>query len=352
MKVCLLAYHIAKSTGEGMPRYGAELFDELLKLGVDVEIVVKSEIKTPIIHDNFVIPVNVLKRLKNKTIFHAITARQSIYTPLFTKRCVVTIPDIIPLIEHKLGDSASPILATIYGKYVYNMAKRTTKIITISTLVRDELIKFLKIPKEKIEVVNFGINEQFKPLKVRRKGERIRIGYIGSLIPRKRVDLLIKSYKIFCDKFQDFDTELFIYGPLFNPFLKNQYNNLLKLANDLGLKNVYFKGFVEYGKLTEVYNSFDVFVFPTKYEGFGMPIMEAQRCGVPVITLKDGKIPEEVRKKTIVCNSLDDVAEKINELITNKNYKNKVISEALEYSKKFTWEMCAKETLEVYEELL
>jgi len=353
MKIFLMAYELTKNTWQGMPRYAAELYDEFLNLGLNVEFVAKGVIKTPILHDNFFIPYQVLRKSGRDTIFHAITARQSIYTPIITRRCVVTIPDIIPLIEGKIGDSSKPSLASLYGIYVYKMAKKTPKIITISSLVKDELINILKVPEEKIEVVNFGINEQFRPISGNNfKKEKFRIGYIGGLVKRKRVDILIESFKILIDKHPELDVDLFIYGQKYFKNLANQYPELLKLRKKLGLKNVRFEGLVPYDKIVEAYNSFDVFVFPSKYEGFGMPIMEAQRCGVPVITMEDAKIPDEVSLKTIKCKDKDEVADKIFELLTNENYKKKVVKDALKYSQKFTWERCAKETIKVYEELL
>ncbi len=351
MKVCLLAYEVSKSTGQGVCRYGAELYDELLRNGIDVELVTKKTIETPMIHDNFVIPFEIIKRLGKNFIFHSITPRQGIYTPLILRpKSIVTILDMIPLREQEIKDSPSPFLASIYGRYVYNMAKKARKIITISSLIKKEIIENLNVDESKIEIAHLAAGNQFKPLKV--KKEKLRVGYVGGLAPRKRVGILIKSFNILMKNHPDLDCELFIYGPKGETSLINEYPKLLEMTKQMGLKNVHFGGFVPYEKLVPTYNSLDVFVFPTKYEGFGMPIIEAQRCGLPVITMEDGNNPEEVVKKTIQCKDEKEVSEMIFRLLTDKKFKNKISKEGLKYSKRFTWENCAKKTIKVYEELV
>jgi len=350
MKVCLLTYEASKSTGQGVCRYGAELYDELLKNNIDVELVTKKIIETPMIHDNLVIPIEVIKRLGGNFIFHSITPRQGIYTPLISRsKSVVTILDMIPLREKEIKDSPSPFLASIYGRYVYNMAKKAKKIITISTLVKREIIETLKVEESKIEIAHLAAGNQFKPVKVKKK--KLRVGYIGGLAPRKRVGILIKSFNILMKDHPDLDCELVIYGPKGETSLINEYPKLFEMIKQMGLNNVHFDGFVPYEKLVPTYNSLDVFVFPTKYEGFGMPIIEAQRCGLPVITMKDGNNPEEVIKKTIQCGNETEVSEMIFKLLTDKKFRNKISKEGLKYSQRFTWENCAKKTIKVYEEL-
>jgi len=351
MKVCLLSYEIGKSTGKGMERYGAELYDGLLEAGVEVELVNKGCIKTPVIHDNLVVPSKVIRRLGKGYVFHSITPRQAMYIPFLARfKNVVTIPDIIPLIEKKMGDSPSPLLASLYGRYVYSMAKKSKLIITISHLVKNELVEHLGINESKIRVINFGINKQFRPVSVKKK--TLKIGYIGGLAPRKRVGILIKSFKIFTEKYPDIICELDIYGPKEKIGINNEYQELLKMVKKMKLNNVFFKGIIRDWEIVLGYNSFDVFVFPTIYEGFGMPIIEAQRCGIPVITMKDGKIPDEVVKETLICLDEEDVAEKIHKLLTNKNFRNKISRQGFKYSQKFTWDKCINETIKVYNELI
>ncbi len=351
MRVCLLAYQIGKSLGKGLERYGAEIYERLLKKEIKVDLVSKNFIKTPILHDNLVIPFSILKKYFKIDVFHAITPRQGIYLPLLTKkRSVVTIPDIIALMEDKIGDSKNELLSTAYGKFVYNSAKNCKEIITLSEQSKKEMIENLNIEAEKINVISLGVDNRFKEYKKKNK-KIFNIGYFGSLTKRKRVDMVLRSFKTFQDSYPEVRCKLEIYGSKKSLGLKSEYPTLVELKNKLKINDVYFKGFAPENKIVDIYNSFDVFVFPTVYEGFGLPIFEAQRCGVPVITIKNGKIPMEVKKETVQCIDKRNIAEKIYDLLTDEKFRNKIVNNGLKYSKKFTWERCVKETMKVYEKV-
>ena len=103
--------------------------------------------------------------------------------------------------------------------------------------------------------------------------------------------------------------------------------------------------------LVNIYDSFNVFVFPSLYEGFGLPILEAQSRGLPVIIYKYGKIPKEVRKYCFEAESPEHMAQII-ENIKENGYNEKLRKKATEYARSFTWEKCARETLEVYKKVL
>lgn len=105
-------------------------------------------------------------------------------------------------------------------------------------------------------------------------------------------------------------------------------------------------------ELASLYNSFDVMLFPSSYEGFGLPILEAQKCGVPVLILSDAKIPQEVTKKCVVCRDANDMAAKTLDLLEDPQNRSRISRAGIEYASQFTWENTVKQTLEVYEELL
>lgn len=353
MKVCLLTYQVGRSLGTGIERYAAELYDGLIRKGVDVDLVVKNDDLTgiPLIHDNVVIPIKSISKLDKKTVFHAISSRQTTHLPWISKkRSVVTINAVIPLMEVELGDSPLPRIAEAYGKYIFRMVRKTGRIIAVSSLVKKQLVEKLGADEDKITVVNYGINKQFKPMNVERKVKKV--GYIGGLTPRKRVDIVVKAFDIFTKNYPSINCELDIYGPKNPKTLTNEYPKLLEMKKKRGLDNVFFKGLIKDHEIVAGYNSFDTFIFPTVYEGFGLPMIEAQRCGIPVITMKDGNIPEEVIKKTIQCEDEEEAAEEIHKLLTNDKYRNKVSKEGLKYSQKFTWENCINKTIEVYKDLV
>ena len=100
-----------------------------------------------------------------------------------------------------------------------------------------------------------------------------------------------------------------------------------------------------------IYDSFDAFVFPSYYEGFGIPIIEAQSRGLPVIIYKYGKIPKEVRKYCFEAENSEHMAQIIEDLKEN-GYNEKLRKKATKYARTFTWEKCARETLEIYKKVL
>ena len=110
-------------------------------------------------------------------------------------------------------------------------------------------------------------------------------------------------------------------------------------------------GFAPENKLVDIYDSFNVFVFPSHYEGFGIPIIEAQSRGLPVIIYKYGKIPKEVRKYCFEAESPEHMAQIIEDLKEN-GYNEKLRKKATEYARSFTWERCARETFNIYQTVL
>ena len=121
-------------------------------------------------------------------------------------------------------------------------------------------------------------------------------------------------------------------------------DNLKKITRN---KNIKFMGFAPENKLVNTYDSFDAFVFPSLYEGFGLPILEAQSRSLPVIIYKYGKIPKEVRKYCFEAENPEHMAQIIEDLKEN-GYNEKLKNKATTYARTFTWERCAKETLEAY----
>lgn len=230
--------------------------------------------------------------------------------------------------------------------FTKKIASKCDRIIADSTQTKNELIQYLKIPEEKITVINLGVDERFQPLK-KEETNCYYIGYLGSLMKRKRVDRLIRAFYHLNRNHPDLKTRLVICGSK-----RHEYSKLLELVNQLGLtKIVVFKGFVSDDQLVQSYNSFDVFVLPSDWEGFGIPILEAQRSGVPVVIMKNSHIPEETSRYCMKAESEEDMAEKIFQLITNKDLRAEIIKNGFEYSKGFTWDKTVDQTLKVYEDV-
>ncbi len=153
---------------------------------------------------------------------------------------------------------------------------------------------------------------------------------------RKNPEFFIDAFK----RLQNEKYELRIWGKL-----GYDRDNLINKVH--GTKNIHFKGFAPEDKLVDIYDSFNAFVFPSLYEGFGIPIIEAQARGVPVIIYKRGRIPKEVRKYCLEAESPERMAQIIEDLKEN-GYNEKERKRAMEYARSFTWNRAAKNTLAVY----
>jgi len=335
----------------GIDRYVNELYRELRKKGVDIQIVWTGEPRAPFqktLHSFFFLPPKVLKDSRRFDLIHASQPMFCQAFPFLPKPKVVTFFDLIPILGRRWVSMKEHLRLFNFAVFSTWMifAKFSDKIITISTQTFEELREF-GFPEEKLRVIPIGVSDKFVKLDME-KGEKKIIGYLGPVTYRKGVDFVIKSFSHLVRK-HEIDAELWICGKWEKEY---EYKHLVDLAKTLGVEDrVKFKGFIPQEKIVETYNRFDVFLFGSVYEGFGLPILEAQRCGVPVVIRKDARIPAEVSKCCVKAISPEDMAEKTFELLTNEGLRKKISKQGIEYASGFTWERTAEETVKVYEEL-
>jgi len=212
--------------------------------------------------------------------------------------------------------------------------------IAISSLVKENIIKW-GYDKDRIFLVNDFIGKEFitKEIKEKKARNKFIVGYLGTFRLRKNVSEAIKAFMLL--KGDNYSFELWGKKSF-------EYENVLKQAESDN--RIVFKGPAPSEKIVEIYDSFDVFVFPTHYEGFGKPILEAQARGLPVIIFKSAQIPKEVRKYCFEAESPEHMAQIIEELKEN-GYNEKERNEAMNYARSFTIERTAIETYKVYEKI-
>jgi len=212
--------------------------------------------------------------------------------------------------------------------------------IAVSSLVKENAIKW-GYDKDRIFVVNDFIGKEFitKEMKEKKARNKFIVGYLGTFRLRKNVGEAIKAFMLLKGNSYSFE----LWGKR-----SFEYENLVKqTAND---NRIVFKGPAPSEKIVEIYDSFDVFVFPSLYEGFGLPILEAQARGLPVIIFKSAQISKEVRKYCFEAESPEHMAQIIEELKEN-GYNEKKRKEAMGYARSFTVEKMALETYKVYEKV-
>ena len=220
------------------------------------------------------------------------------------------------------------------------------------------MVKYLHIPDDKISVIQNAADEQFRPVTLRdpekqRLEQTYRIPgpfllFVGTLEPRKNIPALLKAYHTV--RSRGIPHKLVIAG---NTGWK--YEEIFAQLDRLNLrKDVIFTGYVPDSDLILLYNLADIFIYPSLYEGFGLPLLEAMACGTPVISSDVSSIPEVVGKAGILVDptSTDRIADAIETLVRDENYRRELRHSGLIQAKRFSWERTAQQTWSVYEEIL
>lgn len=265
------------------------------------------------------------------------------------KKTIVTCHDIIPIAYY---NTRNPI-----WKLNAKGLRKAEKIITVSEFSKKDISKYIKYPEEQIEIIPPAVDHNLyypNRSKAALKKYRIKVTekvvlYVGAEEPRKNVQLLINSFSKLKNRIPE--VKLLKVGM---PNYIGVREKLLKQIESLNLqKDVIFTGYVSESELAEIYNAVDLFVFPSLYEGFGMPPLEAMACGTPVITSNTSSLPEVVGDAAIVVNphDADKLVEEMYQLLTDDGLKKEMIRKGLKRSKMFNWDESARKTLRVYKEL-
>lgn len=268
---------------------------------------------------------------------------------------VLTIHDLITLDYPEFCQTES----VLYFKMLFSRSiKKATKIIAVSKKVKEDILRHFNIPQEKIEVIYHGVKSHFKKVLDKELLIKIKIKYllpdkyilfVGNIEPKKNLEKLIKAYDIL-KKNSDIKHKLVITG-------KNgwKYKSVYKIISELKIENeIIFTDYVPEDDLPAIYSMSDLFAFPSLYEGFGIPPLEAMACEVPVIVSNKGALPEITGGKCMRVDpySISDICNGIYKLLTENQLRNTSILEGKEWVKHFSWEKTAKETLKVYEQAI
>jgi glycosyltransferase involved in cell wall biosynthesis len=241
-------------------------------------------------------------------------------------------------------------------KYFFPMAlKNTDKIISVSNSTKKDIIKYFNINESKIEVIYEGVADYYKPLEEKICNDVLRnyyilgpfILYVGTLEPRKNIPLILKAY--YKLKNYGLNHKLVIVGK--RGWKYEAFEELIKILNLS--EDIIFTGFVPEKVLPAFLTSADLFIYPSFYEGFGLPPLEAMACGTPVITSNTSSLPEVVGDAGIMINPYDvnGLTKVMYDVLTNDGLKEDMRKKGLKRAKLFSWEKTTKETLKVYEEV-
>ncbi len=283
--------------------------------------------------------------------------------PIFYRRpSIVTIHDLT-LSFYPGKKMSSPIHRLAYQLTIKSAVKKAKKIIAVSWNTKKDLQNLFNADDEKINVIYEGVHEKFQPrhheqnekkledVKQKFRLDKPYLLYTGVWRSHKNLPNLIKAFHILKTDY-GFDGYLVITGrkdPMYAPELEEKTLSL-KLEDD-----VIFTGLVEERDLVPLYTGALAYVFPSLYEGFGLPPLEAMQCGVPVVASEISSIPEICGKDNAVFFNPEDpenMAEKIFEVTSQPSLREKLIANGLQRVKQFSWQKMTQETLKVYNQVL
>lgn len=270
-------------------------------------------------------------------------------------KTVTTVHDLIGMIY---PDNLGKISRFYWQRWLPGCVKNSDMIIADSENTKRDIINLLGVSSEKIEVILLAADERFKPIidtealgAVREKYElpdEFILG-VGTIEPRKNLISLIEAYSEHLNENKT-GIKLVLVG-------KKAWgmSSVEKRAKELGVEDdVIFTGYIDDEDLPSIYNLAEFFVYPSHYEGFGLPVLEALSCGTPVITSNVSSLPE-VAGEAAVYVSPDDVRGlkgSLLELEENKALREELSGKALERAKLFSWKDTAQKTLDVYRKTL
>jgi glycosyltransferase involved in cell wall biosynthesis len=235
--------------------------------------------------------------------------------------------------------------------------KKAKKIIAVSQSTKSDLINYLHIEPEKISVIYEAVDDQFKKdytaveIEGFKKDKRLPYKYLlytGNMKPYKNINLIITALGILKEKGQ-LKHKLIIAGR------KDRFfPSIYKEVKDKNLlDDVVFLDYVSDDALPLLFKGAEIFIFPSLYEGFGLPALEAMSLGVPTIVSNASSLPEVVSDGAIIVDPKDPqgLAQAIVSLLKDEDLRKKLSQKGIERSQSFSWRKTAEETLEVYLEV-
>jgi glycosyltransferase involved in cell wall biosynthesis len=305
--------------------------------------------RPPEIYKHLSIPGDLLLSGRRIDFFHFLYNAPSLWMPC---PFVVTV--------HDVSFRHVPNMISIKDRWSLNLQfhlrlRKANKIITVSQNSKDDIIKYYGIPENKIVVIYEGVDSSFRVISDGEEKRAIAIKYnlpdkfilyVGTYLPHKNIDTLLRAYNRLRSH-NRISHALVLAGKK-----GRNFSLINSLINELGLNNdVRTIGYVPPEDLPYIYNLSSAFVFPSFYEGFGLPLLEAMACGIPVVASRASCLPEIGGDAAIYFSPKDslELAEVLKKVIEDKAIRHNAITKGLRRIDNFSWRRMAEKTLEVYE---
>jgi glycosyltransferase involved in cell wall biosynthesis len=298
------------------------------------------------------ISVPIVLGRQNPDLFHA---PHYVLPPLVRCRSVVTIHDCIHLMFPQYLPNR---LALAYARSSIWMAARTSsRILTVSEASKRDILRFFNVPPEKITVIYNGIDQRFHVKPPDEEMARVRqryqlegdfVLYVGNVKPHKNLGRLLDAFHQVRQGGLD-HLKLVVIGDEIS-----KYTELRRLVHRLNLhKHIRFLGFMPDETLAVLYRLAAVFVFPSLYEGFGLPPLEAMASGTPVVTSNVSSLPEVVGDAAVLVdpNDAESIADGMRRVLTDPTLAATLTERGLARAAEFSWERSVRQINAIYREL-
>jgi glycosyltransferase involved in cell wall biosynthesis len=235
-------------------------------------------------------------------------------------------------------------------------ARRAERVVTLSENSKQDIVRECGVSAEKVIVIPAGAPPEFRVVEDSARLEAVKARYdlhksfvlaVGNLEPRKNLVRLVRAYAALRQS-GAISHQLVIVGQA-----HWQGSVVSREAKELGLAGeVVFTGYVPTDDLVSLYNAATTFVYPSLYEGFGLPILEAMSCGTPVITSNVASMPEVAGEAALLINprSVEDLAQALGRVLADETLRYELEEKGLHQASQFSWEQTARLTLQAYEE--
>lgn len=288
---------------------------------------------------------------KKADIFHG---TNFIYHPIGHGRTVITIHDLAYM---KFPESTSDRIYRHHTRWVPYSAQRADHIIADSSQTKQDIVDLLNIAPDKVDVILIAADDHFRPLPehiYRPLIEKYNLPeryylFVGTVEPRKNLLGLVQAYHLLKQN-HSIAEKLVIVGA------KGwKFSPIFEWIQQHGLDNdIIFTGFVEDDDLVAIYNGATLFVMPSIYEGFGIPILEAMQCGIPVIGSNVSSIPEVIGTSGMMVapDDYEGWAQAMYRLATDESVHRHYAAESLKRAEQFNWRKVATQTKQVYDKVM
>jgi glycosyltransferase involved in cell wall biosynthesis len=268
--------------------------------------------------------------------------------PLFYKgKLLVTIHDVSFL---ALNELYKGLHQRLYSNLMFrSVSRKADQILTVSNFTKQQFIQYTGHKESNITVTHLGVDSSWRDIAASPHwNERPYFLYVGNVKPHKNLKRLITAYQSIKEQIPQ---TLVIVGKK-DGFIMND-PDMEAIANG-SEQNIIFTGYVSDDELKQYYVNADGLVFPSLYEGFGLPPLEAMACGVPVLVSNAASLPEVCGDAALYCDpySVDDIAKKLLVIGLENEPRNGLIEKGKKWVEQFTWDHCAKVTIESIEKIM